>query len=934
MKKLLFILIAFTSLVSFAQTGNLQGAIQDKEYAGNPLPFADVYVKGTTKGSSTDFDGNYTIQGVPVGTHTIVVSFVGYETKEIPNVVIKSGETTYLNTELGADANALKEIIITAAPKVKETESALIEEQKEAVVITQTIGAEELAKKGVSNAEAAVTKVAGITKSQGSKSVFVRGLGDRYNSTTLNGLPLPSDDPESKNISLDFFSSNVISNIGVNKTFNPSIYGDVGGANIDIKSKKITKNSLSLSSSLGFNSQTIGKKFLRISGTNDWGTGIIEKSPITDKTLSTYNFDNSLNTEIDNFPLNSSISIVAGGKIQIGKSKLKAFVVGSNKRDFKYKEGTSGSINSTGNVIRKQDFEKYDYNTSQLLMGGLNLDFGRHSIGLTHLYIHNNTQSVGEYEGINTSVSDDGFNVFTRRQQLNDNDLYVNQLNTHFEITDRLDVDFGSAFNYISANEPDRKTNTFIQSENGDFLPAQGSAGLNNRFYSELQEDDYAAKLEAKYDLNYSNEIDYVRSIKAGFNFRYTKRNFIFRQFNQNIINQSAANINDVDSYFNQDNLDNGDFTLVTDRGLAVDSFGRSVSQLFPFFYFGNRTTESLFVDGVYQINEVITLNGGLRYDEIEQEVDYDTTLVSSINGTTPDDTAKLNKQYWLPSINIKFSPLENLIFRAAGSISYTLPQLREVAPFTYEGINFSTIGNPDIDASKNYNLDLKSEFYFGETESNLITLTTFYKHLDNPINRVRSNSATGDLTFVNVPKANVFGLEVEFKYNLLEDDLKGQQLSFGFNGAYLYSEQIQEDNPNDNYTIRFTHDKDQLQGASPVLINGDITYQKETDKLSFTTSLIGNYFSERIFSVGTAGNENIVESSIFSLDFINKLTINKKIGISLNLKNLSGFIDILGIEKDWDSVELTQETSAGEKVTLNSYKRGVDFSAGFSYKF
>ena len=131
----------------FSQTGDLQGNIQDKEYAGNPLPFADIYIKGTTKGASTDFDGNYAIQGIPVGTHTVVVSFVGYETKEIPNIVIKSGETTLLNTELGADANALKEVIISAAPKVKETESALIEEQKEAVVITQTIGAQELAKK-------------------------------------------------------------------------------------------------------------------------------------------------------------------------------------------------------------------------------------------------------------------------------------------------------------------------------------------------------------------------------------------------------------------------------------------------------------------------------------------------------------------------------------------------------------------------------------------------------------------------------------------------------------------------------------------------------------------------------------------------------------------------------------------------------------------
>ena len=73
MNKILFILISLTSFGMFSQTGDLQGNIQDKEYAGNPLPFADIYIKGTTKGASTDFDGNYAIQGIPVRTHTVVV---------------------------------------------------------------------------------------------------------------------------------------------------------------------------------------------------------------------------------------------------------------------------------------------------------------------------------------------------------------------------------------------------------------------------------------------------------------------------------------------------------------------------------------------------------------------------------------------------------------------------------------------------------------------------------------------------------------------------------------------------------------------------------------------------------------------------------------------------------------------------------------------
>ncbi|MEO0570375.1 MAG: TonB-dependent receptor, partial [Bacteroidota bacterium] len=321
--------------------------------------------------------------------------------------------------------------------------------------------------------------------------------------------------------------------------------------------------------------------------------------------------------------------------------------------------------------------------------------------------------------------------------------------------------------NYIEANEPDRRTNTAFIDEDGNYRPAQGTAGFNHRFYSELQEDDYAAKAELAFDLNSSDEFEYTRNLRAGYNFRYTNRNFIFRQFNANILRQGVMDLNNIDSYFNQETLTNGDFELQTDAGTRIDSFGREVSTLFPFFYIGDRLTHSGYFDGVYQFNDKLTLNLGLRYDRIDQAVDYDTALVSSVNSANPDETAILLKDYILPSFNVKYQVNENLVLRTAGSISYTLPQFREVAPFVYEGINFTTIGNPSIDASENYNIDAKGEYYFGEEGNNLVTLTAFYKYIDSPINRVGSNSAANQLTFVNVPEAEVLGIEVEFKADL-----------------------------------------------------------------------------------------------------------------------------------------------------------------------
>ena len=236
MKKVLFITLLVVSQIFVAQDkGTIKGLLTDKEANNEPLPFANIIVKGTSIGTTTDFDGNYVLK-VPVGNHIITFSFLGYKTVEKP-VIVKANETIIVNQLMSAEEGVALDEIIVKSSTSKEKVSALILEQKKAVSITTTIGAQELATKGVSDASGAVTKTAGVSK--GSKNVVVRGLGDRYNSTTLNGLPLPSEDPEYKNISLDFFDTSVIKNIGVNKVFSSDLNGDVGGANINIVSKEV-----------------------------------------------------------------------------------------------------------------------------------------------------------------------------------------------------------------------------------------------------------------------------------------------------------------------------------------------------------------------------------------------------------------------------------------------------------------------------------------------------------------------------------------------------------------------------------------------------------------------------------------------------------------------------------------------------------------------
>lgn len=241
MRKLHFIFIVLITSVSFAQnTGSIAGKLTDKEYNNEPLPFANVLIKGTSKGTTSDIDGFYKFEDLEVGSYTVVFSFVGYETIEM-SAEILAGKVTTLNVPMGASAASLDEVVITTSSR-KESEAALLLDQKKAVEIKQSIGAEELSRKGVSDAAGAVAKISGVSKQEGSSNVYVRGLGDRYLNTTMNGLSLPSNDVNKKNIDLNLFSSDIIENVSISKAYSSRFFGDFAAGNVDITSKDYNGN--------------------------------------------------------------------------------------------------------------------------------------------------------------------------------------------------------------------------------------------------------------------------------------------------------------------------------------------------------------------------------------------------------------------------------------------------------------------------------------------------------------------------------------------------------------------------------------------------------------------------------------------------------------------------------------------------------------------
>ena len=902
MKNLLVIVFLVISQVIIAQSkGTIKGFLADKETNNEPLPFANIQIKGTTIGTTTDFDGNYFLN-VPAGSHVLVFSFLGYQSVE-KAFAIEAGESITINEIMSAEEGVSLEEVVIKSSSSKEAASALLLDQKKAVVIKTTIGAQELSVKGVSNAEGAVTKTAGVSK--GSKNIVVRGLGDRYNSTTLNGLPLPSNDPEYKNISLHFFDTSIIKNIGINKVFTSEINGDVGGANINIASKELVKRSLlSIGVSSGANTQTVFKEFLTIDGTNRFGT---QNTSIPVNDLSKYSFGNSFKPNSQNFQLNNSISFAGGKKYDINDDTFSFFIVGGFDAGYNLLEGNIKQTTSAGTVFQDQEFSRYNFNVTQILMANLKYKFDAgHGIAYNHLFIHNNKQSIGDYFG-EVNPEQDGDLEFQRRQQTNNNEVYVNQLLANYKFSERLNFEAKGSLNFIRGNEPDRRTNKYLLRD-GFYSPQTSSAGENERFFSKLEENDYAAKGKLSYKLKEDEED--ISIVEFGGDYRYTERLFSATIFNHDFSTRVAIDIDNPDTIFNQTSVDNAIFELETGRGNASNP-----NVFIPFTYRGKRQIFGGFGNIVYQLNENLIASFGARFEKIQQRVTFNTNIAkSSVEGPS-----YLDRTYVLPSFNIKCNFTENSIFRFAGSQTYTFPQFKETSPFKYQDITFSSQGNPNLKPSDNYNLDAKYEYYFSSSE--LITVTGFYKFIKDPISRSEIPSGGNTLTYLNVGNdASVYGVELEARKKIINNEEQDLKVILGVNTSFLVSNV----NLDQSSVAQFTNTTSDLEGATPFLLNADISFNKKINDNTLISSLVFNYFSERVYSVGTRGFENVLEKGIPTLDLVSSYKFNQHYSFKLKATNL--------INPDF---QLTRAGfKGGDIVVLRNYKKGVTLSLGFTYDF
>lgn len=871
---------------------NIKGQIKDSD-SKEPLIGATVQIIGSSMGAVTDIDGNFQLAGVEDGIYDIEIKYVGYKTVVKRQIKIEDNRIVTLDFELKADTQMLSDVTVVAKAN-RESESVTLLEQKKSIVAVQSVGAKELSRKGVGDAQGAVTKVSGISKQEGVKNVFVRGLGDRYNLTTLNRFPIPSEDPEYKNIALDFFSTDIIQSVDVNKTFGGTMASDVAGAGINISSKELVgRSELKASVSAGANTNVMRSGVMQMDGVNAFG---FAQSSEPEADLNAYSFHNSLDPSKKNAPVNQSYMLSGGKEWNWGTDVFSVYMVGSHDKKYAYYDEEVRNSITSGDLSQdmKGDISKIE--TSQLLMAGLNY---RHSDKLHLQYdlmmVHAARESVGDYWGMDADFqSSDTYEGFMRRQQVNDNRLLVNQLSGVWKFAPKWSLDAGISYNKIKGMEPDRRINNLVKTAGG-YVPMKGT-GVQQRYFSELNEDDINLRAGFTYKL-----LDAYGSEFSSVNFGYTGRlvtdGFSATEYDLSVIRQQSFDATDVkfDRYYNQGNLDKGFF--MQDRNQDE--------------YDVDKKIHSVYAEATYQLSEHFIANVGVKYDNVNLGVNY------RVNRGGTKGSQSIDKDYVLPSVNLRYNFNDKHALRFGASKTYTLPQAKEISPYRYISVSFNSQGNPDLKPSDNYNADLKWDFYLSGSE--LFSIGAFYKYIKNPISRIEVASAGGFLSYENIADhATVAGAEVEFRKDLFSRKTAEEihKLTFGVNGAYTYTHA--------KVSLATVSTGSQLEGAAPWIVNSDLSYQLQKGKYNLTSTLVFNYFSDRIYTIGTEGFQDIMEKGIPTLDFVLSAKMGNRFSLSMKAANLLNA-----------SHQLTRKGNADNReVVLSKYKKGVDLSLGISYEF
>lgn len=949
-----------------ASAGKIMGKILDAE-TGEPIPNATAMIEGTQMGSQANFEGQYFVNKVPEGSYDLVVSSINYTQKTITGVKVTPGEATVVDIALHPQATEVEGIKVEAKFEEK-TEAALMRLRQRATSVSDAISAEDISRSGSGNAADAMSKVTGATVVEG-KFVYVRGLGDRYANTNLNGSPLPSPDPDKQAVPMDLIPAGLLDNIVVEKTFTPDKPGDFAGGSTNLSTKDYPENrTLKFSVKTGYNSQTSledGVLTQDGSGT-DWlgyddglrdipdfvgsdtlGHRLASEKPklyarnwrdsIPDSVASLVNYmhgmTESFRSEMDpathKAPLNYGYSLSYGDMFTIRDRPLGVVAsLSYNRKQQSIQNGRTGLY--IGEGLSEEASAVLQQGTDEVLWGGLaSLTYDVHrNHKLNFSYMHNRSgEEANEYNPgtyyYHLNNTDDSLRVrwlkYTERR-LSTWQFGGSHSNLLGSLASGLRLDWQVSLSDTKGEEPDVRYFADVRVAPGydEYYMDRTRTERPTRGWRWLDEDNKEYKIDLTLPL-----ADQVK-FKTGFSYLDKDRSYTTREFVYDNID-NYENIGDPNTWAGDTWLTlDTTVRIIRDDTLTYYNYGMG-TYLFETTERRNQYAGYQKVSGTYAMIESpvpftkrLSFVGGLRWESTEMHAEVEEV----VGAGTELQVGEIDETEPLPSINFIYQATDNMNMRASYGKTLARPTIRELAPAGSElfGSGRYFYGNDSLEQTLIDNYDLRWEWFVRPGE--VVAVSWFYKDLENPI-EIAMIGQNYNTQVTNVPSGWVHGVEFEFRRRLDWVSSMLQNVHFGCNVTLAASEVEISQRELQGYEEQAPERP--MPNQSPYVFNADVEYQHP--QYGTSVSLFYNVFGRRFAINNDYPTPDIYEESRQQLDFMVAQPLLDYINIKFSARNL--------LNDDVKFLYDTDDSNTEDKDEEHPYKvysKGVSLGLSFSY--
>ena len=972
------------ALQGVTQPGSIRGVVRDKDF-DIPLGGASITIVESKVRVTSDAQGNFTFPSVAAGTYTLVFAKDGYERAVRADVLVQEGRLTDVDAALAGEFTDMDEFVVQDILQLGGgSEGFLLKQRFESPALLDSIGADLMSRAGAGDAASGLRLVAGASVQNG-KFAVIRGLPDRYVSSQMNGVRLPSADQDKRAVELDQFPSAVIESIQVSKSFTPDQQGDASGGAVNVRLKGLPdETGIQLKAQIGTNSQTLGEdSFL----TFDQGRRTIQGENLG------HNWDGSYAVDPEHSPTDYKLSLSGGGKSELSDGvRIGGFAsvfyerssshVDDGRSDSYWVENVGGPMvpQTFQGISTDDDFKSglFDYvrSTETVRWGGLGtfgIESENHRVGLTYLYTRTDTDQATlatdtrgkayffpSYDPNDPAGTGNHPDELQKAPYLRTDTLEHTERTTEtFQFGGRHVLPFegfslGSglrfkkpelswtlAFSSAALDQPDKRQLGALwhaASFNPGFPPvlppstsdpiwlpfkpaANFTIGNAQRIFKTIDEDSRQFAVDAKFPFEQWSEKD-----------GYLK----FGLFHD-----------DVDRQFNQDTFSN-----FSDPALSyVGGWDQPWSEVFPsqnhaitasqfdVDYHGEQKLSAYYGMVDLPLSSRLSVVGGARVESFDIGIvnvpDSAATWfppgsVDSVQLHPGDADVDFSQSDVLPSIGLTYEATDKLTVRASYSQTVAHQTFKELAPILQQeylgGPTF--IGNPELQMSALQNYDLRVDYT--PYEGGLVSGSVFVKKLDQPIEYVQRVANAFDYTSaVNYPEGTLQGVELEVRQELgrFSDSLKG--LGVGANATLIDAKVTLPTDEAQDFASPLVgaplRERD-MTNAPDHLYNFFVTYDLESTKTQF--ALFYTLQGDTLVAGATVDSNNLVPSvyarEYGTLNLSLSQALSDHVKLQLQAKNLT----------NPDIEEVYRSRYIGDDVTKTSYSKGVEFTLGLTASF